>query len=81
MALTRDSLLDYLANEMALDISTVDDDTPLFSSSLLDSFSMVDLMMFIETSAAIKMDPTEVNLDNLDTMQSILSFASNKAES
>jgi acyl carrier protein len=81
VALTRDSLLDYLANEMALDISTVDDDTPLFSSSLLDSFSMVDLMMFIETSAAIKMDPTEVNLDNLDTMQSILSFASNKAES
>ena len=76
MALTRDSLVKFLSTKMGLDVEDITDDTLLFSSSLLDSFSMVDLIMFIEKEAGIKMSPTDVNLDNLDSIERIVGYSS-----
>lgn len=78
MALTRDGLLDYMGSRMGLDTDGIDDQTPLFSSSLLDSFSMVDLIMFIEQQAGVRMDPFDVSLDNLDSVGKILGFVEAK---
>lgn len=81
MALTREGLIDYLQLKQGVDPSQIEsDDTELFSSGLLDSFSMVDLILFIETEGRFKMNPTEVNLDNLDTVGRILAFAAAKAD-
>jgi len=77
MVLTRESLLNYLSTELGLHTDEIDDDTLLFSSSLLDSFSMVDLIAFIEKEAAISISPTEVSLDNLDSVERILKFVQN----
>lgn len=74
MTLTREMLLDYLSTNMGVDTNEIDDDTLLFSSMLLDSFSMIDLIMFIEKEANIKVKPTEVNLDNLDSIGRIFRF-------
>jgi acyl carrier protein len=74
MAFNRETLLEYLDNEMGLYISEIDDETLLFSTALLDSFSMVELISFIEKEANIKMSPTDVNLDNLDSLSRILNF-------
>ena len=74
MTLTREMLLDYLSTNMGVDTGEIDDDTLLFSSMLLDSFSMIDLIMFIEKEANIKVKPTEVNLDNIDSIGRILRF-------
>ena len=74
MAFSRDSLTAYLNEKLGLDLEGIEDDTPLFSSNLLDSFSMVDVIMFIEKSADLKMNPTEVNLDNLDTIGRIVAY-------
>ena len=74
MALTRETLINYLNTKMGLDTSQIDDQTPLFSSALLDSFSMVDLIMFLEQEANFKIEPWEVNLDNLDSVSRILQF-------
>ncbi|MGE5611057.1 MAG: acyl carrier protein [Bacillota bacterium] len=78
MALTRETLLDYLATRMGVDVAAVDDTTTLFSSNILDSFSMVDLIMFIESEAGVKMDVWDVTLDNLDSIGRILQFAKAK---
>ncbi len=78
MSLTRDSLLTYFQEKMGVDSSGIDDATPLFSSSLLDSFSMVDLIMFIEQQAGIKMDVWDVTLDNLDSVGQILKLVDSK---
>jgi acyl carrier protein len=76
MALTRESILGYLENKQGVDISQVEsDDTPLFSAGLLDSFSMVDLILFLETEGGFKMQATDVNLDNLDTIGRMLAYA------
>lgn len=74
MALNRESLLNYFEEQMGLDTSDIEDDTLLFSSSILDSFSLVDLMMFIEQEGGIKIEPMEVNLENLDSIERILRF-------
>ena len=69
-----DSLKQYLAERMGLDKASLEDETPLFSSNLLDSFSMVDLIMFIEKESGVSLHPTDVSLDNLDSIELILRF-------
>jgi acyl carrier protein len=78
MPLTRAGLLNYLDEKMGVDVSGVDDATPLFSSSLLDSFSMVDLIMFIEQQAGFRMDALDITLENLDSIGNILRLVENK---
>ena len=77
--MTRDGLIHYLKTKMGLDTDGVDDTTPLFSSGLLDSFSMVDMILFIEQQSGVRMAPMDVTLDNLDSIQRILDFATAKA--
>ena len=69
-----ESLKTYLGDRMGLDTATLEEGTPLFSSNLLDSFSMVDLIMFIEKEGGVRLDPTDVSLDNLDSIGRILKF-------
>jgi acyl carrier protein len=73
-----ESLKTYLGERMGLDKATLADETPLFSSNLLDSFSMVDLIMFIEKESAVRLDPTDVSLDNLDSIERILRFVAER---
>ncbi len=81
MALDHSALIAYLKDKQGLDPAELDHDTPLFSSGLLDSFSMVDLIMFIEQSAGIQVAPTDVTLDNLDSLARILDYAQRTASS
>jgi acyl carrier protein len=80
MGLNRASPLQLLNNKLGLDTEDINDDTPLFSSGLLDSFSMVELIMFIEREGGIRLDPSEATLDNLDSVRSILDFAAKSHE-
>ena len=55
-----------------------EDDTPLFSQGLLDSFSMIELIDHVEKRAGIKIGPMEVTLENLDSIERILAFVRSK---
>lgn len=61
-------------------VAELDDETPLFSSGLIDSFALVDLILLIERECRIRVGPTEVTLDNLDSIARILRFAGNRVE-
>lgn len=74
MALTYDDLSRFLQDELALQPDEVKADTPLFSSGLVDSFSLVSLMTFIETQTGITIGPADVTLDNFDTLGRILNY-------
>lgn len=70
---------DYLLKQMyPSDQETFKSDTLLFSTGLLDSFHLVELVSFIESAAGIKIKPMEVNLHNLDSVEKILDFISRK---
>ena len=57
MALTRDALVQYLEEKARVDLSGVEDDAELFSSGMIDSFAMVDLLVFLEKHTGTKMGP------------------------
>jgi acyl carrier protein len=74
-ALDRGSLRRYLQEKQGLEPEDFEDDTLLFSSGLIDSFSMVNLIMFIEDTAGLRVHPADVTLDNFDSIERILAFA------
>jgi Acyl carrier protein len=74
MALDRENLRRYLHEKQGLELEDFEDDTLLFSSGLIDSFSMVDLIMFIEDTGGLRVHPADVTLDNFDSIDRILAF-------
>lgn len=79
MPLTPDELKQYLSDNFGVDAAAIDGQTPLFSSGLLDSFSLVDMVAHIERVGQFKMKATEVNLDNLDSVDRIMAFLASRA--
>lgn len=46
-------------------------DEPLLSSGLVDSFSLVDLSLFIQETFGVLIDDTELNADAFDTLEEL----------
>ena len=46
-------------------------DEPLISSGLIDSFSLVDLALFIEDTFGVHIDDTELNAQTFDTLDQL----------
>jgi len=46
-------------------------DEALISSGLIDSFSLVDLALFIEDNFGAHIDDTELNADTFDTLEQL----------
>ena len=71
--MTKNDILAFLKTQFALDTQDLDENTGLFSEGLLDSFRSWT-WLFIENTGGIKMQPTDVNLDNLDSVAKILAY-------
>lgn len=81
MALTKESLMDFLVDNLGVERSELDENTALFSSGLQDSFSIVELLIHIETEENITLNPSDVSLDNLDSVTNILNFLGSQQSS
>lgn len=77
--LTNDRVFEFLEEDLGVDIGDIDEDSPLFSSQLIDSFALVTLMMFIEREAGIHIAPADVNLDNMDSVRRMVAYAARVA--
>ena len=69
-----EALIVFLTTNFGLQHDELGASDPLFSSGLLDSFSMVQLVMFVEGEAGVRLNPEDITLDNFDTIGSILAF-------
>ena len=74
VTLTHEALLHHLGEKLRLDTRQISPNTSLIASGLIDSFGMVELVLFIEKSCSLRIKPSEVNLDNLDSIEQILAF-------
>ena len=74
MTLSKQLLLKFVEDKLGVDITDVDADTPLFSSGMIDSASMVDLIVFVEAEGNVKFGPDDISLDHLDSIGRILRF-------
>lgn len=45
---------------------------PLISSGLVDSFSLVDLSLFVQDNFGVRIDDTELNVDTFDTIDQLV---------
>jgi acyl carrier protein len=65
----RAELKDYLTREILNDPTyPLDDDEPLITSGLIDSFSLVDIALWAEGTYGVKIDDTELTADHFDTV-------------
>lgn len=52
----------------------IDPTEALISSGLIDSFSLVDLALFIEDNFGVHIDDTELNADTFDTLEQLVAL-------
>jgi acyl carrier protein len=46
----------------------IDPSEPLISSGLIDSFSLMDVALFVEDNFGVRIEDTELNADTFDTL-------------
>lgn len=74
MTLTAADLTGFMQEELGIDTTDVDPSSLLFTSGIVDSFSLVSLVTFIERQCGFTVQPDDVTLDNLDSIQRIVDF-------
>jgi acyl carrier protein len=74
MAVTYEGLRHFLSDELAIDTPSLTSETLLFSSGLVDSFAFVSLLAYLEAEGDVQIEPTDVNLDNFDSIERILAY-------
>ena len=67
----------FFEKEFQIDSGEIDATTGLYSEGLLDSFSINHLVL-LEDSAGITVEPSDVTLDNLDSVEKIVDFVEAK---
>ncbi len=66
---TTDALGQYIAAQILKQPNrALRTDEPLISSGLIDSFSLVDLSMFVEERFGVRLDDSELNAGTFDTL-------------
>lgn len=73
------NIIEYIRDEYLEDESMeLKADTPLISSGIVDSFSMVSLKMYLEDEYDIQMTDDEASTEAFDTVNSIVTLVSRK---
>jgi len=68
------TIMDYIAREYAdsLQGAPLDADTPLISSGLIDSLSMVSLKMFLDQTYRLRIPDAEASAEAFDSVSLIV---------
>jgi acyl carrier protein len=71
----RDELRTFITTELMRDPGyQLQDDEALISGGLIDSFSLVELQLFIEQQFGVFIDDTELTADAIDNMNDIIAL-------
>ena len=64
----------YICELAYIDDDEVGDDGALFSAGLIDSVSLIQLVGFVEKRCKIKITPSQLTLENWDSLSRIRDF-------
>jgi acyl carrier protein len=53
-------------------------DEPLISSGLVDSFSLMDLALFVEDTFGVRLEDTELNADTFDNLTQLAALIASR---
>jgi acyl carrier protein len=69
----KEQLVAFITSELMRNASyPLRDDEPLMTGGLIDSFSLVELALFIEESFGVHFDDVELTVANMNTVNQIL---------
>ncbi len=72
---TKDAIRTYIVNSLIHNPKyKLADNDKLISGGVIDSFSLVELSMFLEEKFGVRPDDTELNADNMDSVQMISDY-------
>ena len=80
MSLDAGAIYTFLSDELDVDTSEIEESSELFSSGIIDSFSLVSLLTFVEQQANFRIAAHDVNLDNFDSVSRILRYVEKATE-
>lgn len=72
MADIHEQIREYLTGDILNDPHyPLENDEALISSGLIDSFSLVDIALWVEETYGVHIDDTELTADNFDTVDAL----------
>lgn len=70
------AMIDYVKKNLLMDSSDeIDEDTPLVSSGLVDSFALIEVLLELEKVTRRKISPGKVGAKDMDTVSLMLKTA------
>jgi acyl carrier protein len=70
------AMIDYVKKNLLMDSSDeIDEDTPLVSSGLVDSFALIEVLLELEKVTKRKISPGKVGAKDMDTVSLMLRTA------
>jgi acyl carrier protein len=80
--LTHEQIRQYIVDEMLEDADIeITNSTSLFQERVLDSLNLLRLIDYLESSAKIKIASSEIALENIDSIDLIVTFIAGKMDS
>ena len=74
-----EKLSTYIATEILKQSGReIDPTESLISGGLIDSFSLVDLALFVEENFGVRIEDTELNADTFDSLEELSSLISSR---
>jgi len=75
--------ISQLATFIATDIlkqpdRAISSDEPIISSGLIDSFSLMDVALFVEDTFGVRIEDTELNADTFDSLTQLASLVESR---
>lgn len=80
MNVTKEDIVGFLSDDLAINMDGIDAQSLLFSTGIIDSFSLISLISFLEEKCGLRMSPSDVILDNLDSIDKMLAFVARASE-
>ena len=70
-----DSIRRQIAIRFSIDAEGLGDDAELFSSGLINSLGVMDLVALVEQELGRAVEPTDITLENFDSIANITAYA------
>ncbi len=71
----KEALRSALVTQFRIERDSLDDNTELFSSGIIDSLSVMDLVCFVEREIGQTVPAADITLENFDSIARIVAFA------
>ncbi|MBF9030047.1 hypothetical protein HKCCE3408_06545 [Rhodobacterales bacterium HKCCE3408] len=69
-------IVDFFRDYAGVDMSEISRSDPLFSSGLVDSMTLIELLAFLEAEFGVEVSMADLRLDDIDTLDGISSYIS-----